>query len=405
VQSWFVVFRKKAGKPEPTTRNFPERSPVVAVDGAWRVTFDPKWGGSTEPVEFAALVDWTTRPEPGIRYYSGSAVYRTTFDLPRSIPEQTFLDLGAVRHLARVRVNGKDLGVVWCAPWGVTIPQGLLVPKANKLEIQITNVWANRLIGDEQEPADCEWSPGHMGHGGYLKRFPDWFVKGEKRPSKGRYTFTTWNYFTKDSKLVSSGLLGPVSLLEEKWSQPVPPLKPRAANRVSTASAAAFEADLPPSELLLPVSSVMETGGLEAKGGANNTDPIHNGTTRNGSGGGETADDGKTFRGYGTGNAVTFRLDLAKRPQGYDLEEIRSFAGHNDARAGQSYSVWISSAAEPEKFVNAATASVACAGGSSEMRVPVKAKGVAAVRLDFADGPVGFNVYREICLLAAAAGD
>jgi hypothetical protein len=405
VQSWFVVFRKKAGKPEPTTRNFPERSPVVAVDGAWRVTFDPKWGGSAEPVEFAALVDWTTRPEPGIRYYSGSAVYRTTFDLPRSIPEQTFLDLGAVRHLARVRVNGKDLGVVWCAPWGVTIPQGLLVPKANKLEIQITNVWANRLIGDEQEPADCEWSPGHMGHGGYLKRFPDWFVKGEKRPSKGRYTFTTWNYFTKDSKLVSSGLLGPVSLLEEKWSQPVPPLKPRAANRVSTASAAAFEADLPPSELLLPVSSVMETGGLEAKGGANNTDPIHNGTTRNGSGGGETADDGKTFRGYGTGNAVTFRLDLAKRPQGYDLEEIRSFAGHNDARAGQSYSVWISSAAEPEKFVNAATASVACAGGSSEMRVPVKAKGVAAVRLDFADGPVGFNVYREICLLAAAAGD
>ena len=66
-QSWFVVFRSKAGEPSPTTRNFPERSPAATVDGAWKVTFDPKWGGPAGPVEFASLVDWTTRGEPGIR--------------------------------------------------------------------------------------------------------------------------------------------------------------------------------------------------------------------------------------------------------------------------------------------------------------------------------------------------
>jgi hypothetical protein len=218
-QSWFVVFRKEASKPEPTTRNFPERNPFATVDGTWRVTFDPKWGGPSEPVEFATLGDWTMRPEPGIRYYSGTAVYRTIFDLPRAVSAPTFLDLGNVKHLARVRLNGRDLGVVWCAPWGVSVPKGLLKRTGNELEVEITNVWANRLIGDEQEPPDCEWSPGHMGNGGYLKRFPDWFVKGQPRPSKGRYTFTTWNYFDKNSKPLSSGLLGPVRLLELNWTQ------------------------------------------------------------------------------------------------------------------------------------------------------------------------------------------
>ena len=112
-----------------------------------------------------------------------------------------------------MRLNGTDLGVAWTAPWRVAIPAGLLRPRGNQLEIELTNCWANRLIGDEQEPPDCEWSPGHQGNGGYLKRFPDWFVHGEARPSQGRYTFTTWNYFNKDSKLEPSGLLGPVRVV------------------------------------------------------------------------------------------------------------------------------------------------------------------------------------------------
>jgi hypothetical protein len=216
-QSWFVVFRNKVGQPQEPPPNFPELQPVAELTGPWDVRFDPKWGGPSsaeaakgkpDTVTFDSLQDWTKRVEAGIRYYSGTATYRKAFDGAKG----KWLDLGVVNHLARVRINGRDLGVVWTAPWGVEIPAGLLKPTGNELEIEVTNVWANRLIGDEQEPTDCEWLPGYMGHGGYLKRFPDWFVKKEQRPSKGRRCFVTWNYFTKDSPLIPSGLLGPVTI-------------------------------------------------------------------------------------------------------------------------------------------------------------------------------------------------
>lgn len=93
---------------------------------------------------------------------------------------------------------------------------GGLKNKNNQLVIEVTNVWANRLIGDEQEPADCEWIPGHLDKGRSLKEFPEWFLKKQPRPSKGRYCFTTWNYFDKNSPLVSSGLLGPVRIMKEE---------------------------------------------------------------------------------------------------------------------------------------------------------------------------------------------
>jgi len=179
------------------------------------VSFNPKWGGPKEPVTFATLEDWTQRAESGIKYFSGTAVYTKTFDLPKSEignrKSEIFLDLGTVHALAEVWLNGKNLGVVWTAPWRVDISPAVKA-KRNNLEIKVTNVWANRLIGDEQQPADCEYGKGAFGFGGPLKSFPDWFLKGEPRPSKDRYTFATWNYFDKKSPLVSSGLLGPVTI-------------------------------------------------------------------------------------------------------------------------------------------------------------------------------------------------
>lgn len=398
-QSCFVVFRKAGAEPEPATRNFPVHKEVATVSGAWQVSFDPAWGGPDRPVTFSNLDDWTARPEPGIRYYSGTAFYRTSFDSPHH--GAAFLDLGTVRHLARVRLNGRDLGVVWCAPWGVEIPADLLKPSANRLEVAVTNVWANRLIGDEQEPADCEWQPGHMGHGGYLKRFPDWFVKGRQRPSSGRHTFTTWNYFNRDSELVSSGLLGPVRLMAGDWHQEQSSMAGMliAEPLANPTAMDAFEADLPPAGRLLPIASMEERGAMEARGGGSNADALRNGTTRNGSGGADTLDDGKTFRAYGRGNSLLIRLDLSARPGGHHLEEIRSFAGHRDARASQAYSIWIAKADAPDKFVRAGDAAANVNSGSTQLRVPVNASGVAAVRLDFADGPAGFNVYREIALI------
>jgi hypothetical protein len=220
-QSFFIVFRTKTQKNDQEGKaNFPLSEEILKIQGPWRVSFDPAWGGPAEPVTFTSLVDWTQRPEPGIKYYSGTVTYRTEFDIQGKIPGRqsvVYFNLGVVKHIARVKLNGRDLGVVWTAPWSVMLPPTLLSKKGNKLEIEITNVWANRLIGDEQEPPDAEWSPGYSGFksGSWMKEFPEWFVKKQPRPSKNRYCFTTWNYFTKDSSLVSSGLLGPVTLKEE----------------------------------------------------------------------------------------------------------------------------------------------------------------------------------------------
>ncbi|MBN8460805.1 MAG: hypothetical protein J0M04_23490 [Verrucomicrobia bacterium] len=396
-QSHFVVFRKPSTKVQATIRNFPVTRDAATVSNPWQVTFDPKWGGPKQAVTFRELTDWTAHPEPGIRYYSGTAVYRTEFNLAQPPAGASFLDLGTVNHLARVRINGSDLGVVWCAPWRVEIPAGLLKPTANRLEIAVTNVWANRLIGDEQQPDDCEWLNGHAHPGRYLKRFPDWFVKGRPRPSSGRIGFTTWNYFNKDSKLTPSGLLGPVRLLTVDWRQ--------AASEVSTcvfaepsgnpASEDAFEAELPAAERLVPVETVVESGEFGTHGGSGDAAPVRNGTTRNGNKTAETLDDSKTFRPYGMGNSLLFKLGA----KGSAIHEIQTFAGHRDARASQAYSVWIAKSDAPERFIKIADARVLSQGGATRLRVPLDADGVVAVRFDFAGGPLGFNVYREICLV------
>jgi hypothetical protein len=216
-QSFFIVFRKKAVTANNSmVENFPSQKVIKTIDRHWQVQFDTAWGGPAKPVVFKRLSDWATNSKEGIKYFSGTAVYTKYFTFPFSLnlsSSTLYLDLGIVKSIARVIINNKDLGIVWTAPWRIQIPPGLLKEKGNKLSIEVTNVWANRLIGDEQEPADCEWLDGYISGGKSLKQFPDWFLKKEPRPSKGRYCFTTWNYFTKDSPLIESGLLGPVKLV------------------------------------------------------------------------------------------------------------------------------------------------------------------------------------------------
>lgn len=216
-QSFFITFRKKISvHPMAPKANFPALKEVVILNGAWQVQFDPTWGGPAKQVTFKGLEDWTKNGIAGIKYYSGTAIYHKNFDLSTAqkpaMKNTLYLDLGTVRHIAGIQLNGKDLGVLWTAPWQIQIPAGLLKSRNNQLVIEISNVWANRLIGDEQEPADCEWLPGHLDKGQSLKEFPDWFLKQQPRPSSGRYCFTTWNYFDKDSPLIASGLIGPVSI-------------------------------------------------------------------------------------------------------------------------------------------------------------------------------------------------
>lgn len=199
-QSFFVVFGRKDQKaPLKAEKNFPELKLSQELAGAWDVAFDPKWGGPGT-VTFDTLQDWTTRPEAGMKYYSGIATYRKMFNLAGVPGGKTYLTLGVVHDMARVRLNGKDLGVVWCAPWRVEITDAIKGGE-NRLEIEVVNRWANRMIGDKQ-PADAN---------ARRVKSPDGFLGG-KEFKTGRYTFSTHDSYGADSPLLPSGLLGPVRI-------------------------------------------------------------------------------------------------------------------------------------------------------------------------------------------------
>lgn len=219
--SVFVVFRSPAAA-TVSGKNWDDLAPAQEINGEWSVRFDPRWGGPGL-VTFGDLSDWAKRNEPGIRYYSGTAVYEKAFDWPQR-DGRMFLDLGAVKNLAEVWLNGKHLGVLWKPPFRIEIT-GVLRPWKNQLEVRVTNLWPNRLIGDEQQPDDCVWNAEEVwtgigakpdekvALGQPLKEIPSWLVAGHPRPSTGRYTFTTWKFYQKDSPLLESGLFGPVKLL------------------------------------------------------------------------------------------------------------------------------------------------------------------------------------------------
>ena len=177
------------------------------MNNLWKLSFDPKWGGP-ENVVFDSLVDWTSRTEEGIKYYSGIATYHRTINIPKDVVSdkntEIFLDLGEVNNLARVRINGKDLGVVWTDPFRVKITE-VVVAGENQIGIEVANLWPNRLIGDEQKPDD----------GIKNGQWPEWLLNGKPRTS-GRYTFTTFKHYKADSPLLKSGLIGPVKILTVK---------------------------------------------------------------------------------------------------------------------------------------------------------------------------------------------
>lgn len=226
-QSGFVMFRKRAIKQEQNGKtNFAELKLLMEVSGSWEVSFDKRWGGPEKPVNFPQLTDWSKNKNRGIKYYSGTAVYRKVLDVPSALKSGSrtvYLELGTVNDLAQVKLNGEDLGIVWCAPWRVKVPDGLLKKTGNQLEITVVNNWPNRMIGDEQEQDDFETEPGNQSGrwlGSYdinktsrgLKELPDWLINNTPRPSSGRYTFTSWFYYDKDAPLQKAGLLGPVKL-------------------------------------------------------------------------------------------------------------------------------------------------------------------------------------------------
>ncbi len=189
LESAFIVFQKNtAGSPAAgISNNFPEPSRTTVLNGSWQVTFDAKMRGPEKPVIFENLSDWTQRPEESIKYYSGTAIYSKTFQaLQLEKGQRIYLDLGNVVVMAKVKVNGIDVGGVWTAPYQVDITDAVKQGE-NKLEISVVNNWMNRIIGDL------------------------------KLPENQRKTWVSLNPYNADSPLQPSGLMGPVVLKVVKY--------------------------------------------------------------------------------------------------------------------------------------------------------------------------------------------
>ncbi|AMR30812.1 glycosyl hydrolase [Mucilaginibacter sp. PAMC 26640] len=196
--SAFVVFYG-GNNWNAATVNDTTATTLLTLNGSWKVNFDPQWGGPANTT-FDTLDDWSKNANDGIKYYSGTANYHYQFNMEKMPAGPLYLDLGKVKNMARVTLNGHDLGVIWTAPWRVDISSALL-PNNNQLTIDVVNLWPNRLIGDEYKPDD----------GIIDGRWPDWLLQGKPR-SSGRFTFTSTRQYSKNSPLLESGLIGPVTI-------------------------------------------------------------------------------------------------------------------------------------------------------------------------------------------------
>lgn len=180
-QSGFVVFRNTG--PASNDVPAPVRSEIALLQGPWALTFQPGRGAPAS-VTLPALADWTKNTDPGVRYFSGTATYRQMLKVPAiRLGHRLILDLGEVRDLAEVLVNGKSAGILWNPPYEADIT-ALAHRGTNTLEIRVTNLWVNRLIGDAQ-------------------------------PGAKPITFTTLKTYRADAPLRPSGLIGPVTLSAE----------------------------------------------------------------------------------------------------------------------------------------------------------------------------------------------
>ena len=180
----------------------------LEIGGPWELRFPPNWG-APDKVTLDTLVSWSEHPDPGVRHFSGTATYAKTFEVPGdllSAGRRVYLDLGQVRIMAAVKVNGKDLGLLWKPPYRLDVTD-ILKAGSNALEIGVTNLWVNRMLGDEELPEDSDRNPN-----GTLKSWPKWVEEGRPSPT-GRFTFTSWRLWKKGEPLQESGLLGPVTLL------------------------------------------------------------------------------------------------------------------------------------------------------------------------------------------------
>ncbi|HET7103611.1 MAG TPA: glycosyl hydrolase [Terracidiphilus sp.] len=184
----FVVFRRPTGERQRTLPSVSDTR-LATVEGPWTLAFEPGRGAPAS-ISLDKLISWNDSADTGVKYFSGTGTYTNTITAPANWfrkDSTLWLDLGDVKNMAVVTVNGKPLGTVWHAPFRVDVT-GALKPGRNEISIKVINAWVNRIIGDLQ--------PGVT----------------------TKYTFYTWKSYKADSPLLPSGLLGPVVVVRESGS-------------------------------------------------------------------------------------------------------------------------------------------------------------------------------------------
>lgn len=184
-ESLFVVFRQNTNKPALHLPDIRENT-VATIQGPWKVSFEPD-KGAPPSIVMEQLTDWSKSADAGVKYFSGKASYSNTFEVRGDWlgkGQQLWIDLGDVKNLALVKVNGRPLGEVWHAPYRVDATSAVR-PGENRIEVEVINAWVNRMIGDEQ-------------------------------PGAKKYTYADIKPYHADSPLLPSGLLGPVTLVREE---------------------------------------------------------------------------------------------------------------------------------------------------------------------------------------------
>lgn len=180
-ESSFVIFRHPIQEVK-TNKNYPDAVCVASVKGPWTIEFEENRGGPKEPVVTDVLFDWMKSENPQIKYFSGNAVYKTSFEINRIPETPVYIDLGKVMVMAKIRVNGVDAGGVWTTPYQINITD-YLKEGVNELEIEVVNCWRNRMIGELS------------------------------MPQSERFTYHSAANIKADSEMQSSGLLGPVQVI------------------------------------------------------------------------------------------------------------------------------------------------------------------------------------------------
>jgi hypothetical protein len=185
-QSFFVIFKNvKASRKVKSGENWLNFKSIQELSINWQVKFDANYGGPSTPVEFKALKDWTLNENDQIKYYSGTAAYTKTFNFNGDTSKDIWLDLGSFENIAEVKLNGISCGVLWTAPFKANISKAIRKGE-NQLTIEVTNTWANRLIGDYKLPEDK------------------------------RLTKTTAPFRLEGKPLNKAGLIGPITIQTEE---------------------------------------------------------------------------------------------------------------------------------------------------------------------------------------------